>query len=53
VNTNIHYRDGSVGFFNNTDLNGYAASTKCSVHELAGRRHHVDALQADRGAHGV
>lgn len=24
VNTNIHYRDGSVGFFNNTDLNGYA-----------------------------
>ena len=25
VNTNIRYRDGSVGFFNNTDLNGYAA----------------------------
>jgi hypothetical protein len=24
VNTNIHYRDGSIGFFNNTDLNGYA-----------------------------
>lgn len=24
VNTNIRYRDGSVGFFNNTDLNGYA-----------------------------
>ncbi|NML44464.1 hypothetical protein HHL11_11930 [Ramlibacter sp. G-1-2-2] len=25
VNTNIRYRDGSIGFFNNTDLNGYAA----------------------------
>jgi hypothetical protein len=25
VNTNIRYRDGSFGFFNNTDLNGYAA----------------------------
>jgi hypothetical protein len=25
VNTNIRYRDGSVAFFNNTDLNGYAA----------------------------
>jgi hypothetical protein len=25
VNTNIHYRDGSIGFFNNTDLNGFAA----------------------------
>lgn len=24
VNTNIHYRDGSIGFFNNTDLNGFA-----------------------------
>jgi len=24
VNTNIRYRDGSVGFFNNTDLNGFA-----------------------------
>ncbi|MBS0375938.1 MAG: DUF11 domain-containing protein [Proteobacteria bacterium] len=24
VNTNIRYRDGSIGFFNNTDLNGYA-----------------------------
>ncbi|HEV7579476.1 MAG TPA: hypothetical protein VGO77_03530, partial [Mycobacterium sp.] len=24
VNTNIRYRDGSFGFFNNTDLNGYA-----------------------------
>ena len=24
VNTNIHYRDGSIGFFNNTDLAGYA-----------------------------
>jgi hypothetical protein len=24
VNTNIRYRDGSVAFFNNTDLNGYA-----------------------------
>ncbi len=24
VNTNIHYRDGSIGFFNNTDLSGYA-----------------------------
>lgn len=24
VNTNIRYRDGSYGFFNNTDLNGYA-----------------------------
>jgi hypothetical protein len=24
VNTNIHYRDGSIGFFNNTDLDGYA-----------------------------
>ena len=24
VNTNVHYRDGSVGFFNSTDLNGYA-----------------------------
>ena len=24
VNTNIHYRDGSIGFFNNTDMNGYA-----------------------------
>ena len=24
VSTNIHYRDGSIGFFNNTDLNGYA-----------------------------
>jgi FtsP/CotA-like multicopper oxidase with cupredoxin domain len=25
VSTNIRYRDGSVGFFNSTDLNGYAA----------------------------
>jgi hypothetical protein len=25
VNTNIRYRDGSFAFFNNTDLNGYAA----------------------------
>jgi hypothetical protein len=25
VNTNIRYRDGSIAFFNNTDLNGYAA----------------------------
>ena len=25
VNTNIRYRDGSYGFYNNTDLNGYAA----------------------------
>lgn len=25
VNTNIRYRDGSLAFFNNTDLNGYAA----------------------------
>ncbi len=25
VNINIRYRDGSVAFFNNTDLNGYAA----------------------------
>jgi hypothetical protein len=24
VNTNIRYRDGSFGFFNNTDLNGFA-----------------------------
>ena len=24
VNTNIRYRDGSFGFFNNTDLHGYA-----------------------------
>jgi hypothetical protein len=24
VNTNIRYRDGSLGFFNNTDLNGFA-----------------------------
>jgi hypothetical protein len=24
VNTNIRYRDGSIAFFNNTDLNGYA-----------------------------
>src|SRR5512143_3911638 len=24
VATNIRYRDGSIGFFNNTDLNGYA-----------------------------
>jgi hypothetical protein len=24
VNTNIRYRDGSIGFFNNTDLNGFA-----------------------------
>ncbi len=24
VSTNIRYRDGSFGFFNNTDLNGYA-----------------------------
>jgi len=24
VNTNIRYRDGSYGFYNNTDLNGYA-----------------------------
>ena len=24
VNTNIRYRDGSFGFYNNTDLNGYA-----------------------------
>jgi len=24
VNTNIHYRDGSVGFYNSTDSNGYA-----------------------------
>lgn len=24
VSTNIRYRDGSYGFFNNTDLNGYA-----------------------------
>jgi uncharacterized repeat protein (TIGR01451 family) len=24
VNTNIRYRDGSIGFFNNTDMNGYA-----------------------------
>ena len=24
VNTNIRYRDGSIGFFNNTDLYGYA-----------------------------
>ncbi|MEO8306483.1 MAG: hypothetical protein ABI616_00400 [Pseudomonadota bacterium] len=24
VNTNIRYRDGSIGFFNNTDLDGYA-----------------------------
>src|SRR5437879_10499168 len=29
VNTNIRYRDGSIGFFNNTDLNGYAG-----VHEV-------------------
>jgi hypothetical protein len=25
VHTNIRYRDGSIGFLNNTDLNGYAA----------------------------
>lgn len=24
VSTNIRYRDGSIGFFNNTDLNGFA-----------------------------
>ena len=24
VNTNIRYRDGSIGFFNNTDLDGFA-----------------------------
>ena len=24
VSTNIRYRDGSFGFFNNTDLNGFA-----------------------------
>ena len=24
VNTNVRYRDGSIGFFNNTDLNGFA-----------------------------
>jgi len=36
---NIRYRDGSYMGFNNTDLNGYAASTRSSLPELDGGRY--------------